>query len=88
MSITIDLPPAVVKEATAFAESRNTTLERMISDALGAELARRRNVSISPTSKRNAIPQDLIDITGVVSLPPDKSENDFVREAMLEKYGV
>ncbi len=88
MSITIDLPPAIVQKATAFAESRNTTLERIITDALGAELERSRTANATKTRKRNIVPQDLIDITGVVSLPSDKSDRDFVREALLEKYGA
>ena len=37
MSITIDLPPAIVQRAQMFAESRNMTLERLISDYLNAE---------------------------------------------------
>lgn len=44
MSITIDLPPAIVQEARAFAESRNTTLEQLFVDYLGAELQHRRKV--------------------------------------------
>ena len=42
MSITIDLPPAVMQEATAFAESRNTTLEQFVIDSIDAEMNRRR----------------------------------------------
>ena len=42
MPITIDLPPAVVQEAKAFAESHNTTIERMLVDCLDAELRRSR----------------------------------------------
>ena len=44
MSITIDLPPAIVQEAKAFAESRNTTLEQLFVDYLGVELQHRRKV--------------------------------------------
>ncbi|MBQ6923016.1 MAG: hypothetical protein IJQ73_00085 [Kiritimatiellae bacterium] len=44
MSITIDLPPAVVQEATAFAESRNTTLEQLFADYLDGELRHSRKV--------------------------------------------
>ncbi len=43
MSITIDLPPAIVQEATAFAECRHTTIEQLISDFLDAEVRRARN---------------------------------------------
>ncbi len=65
MSITIDLPPAVVQEATAFAESRNTTLERMISDALDAVIKRHREAAdwkahfdklVEETSRRRDAP--------------------------------
>ena len=45
MPITLDLPPALVQEAKAFAESRNTTLERMLVDCLNAELQRERKVT-------------------------------------------
>lgn len=40
MPITLDLPPAIILKARAFAESRKTTLERLISDCLDAELHR------------------------------------------------
>ena len=42
MCVTLDLPPAIVQEAKAFAESRNTTLENFVSIALDTEFARRR----------------------------------------------
>jgi hypothetical protein len=45
MSITIDLPPAVVQEATAFAASRNITLEQLFVDSLDAEINRKREAS-------------------------------------------
>ena len=45
MSITIDLPPAVMQEATAFAESRNTTLEQFVIDSIDAEMKRRREAA-------------------------------------------
>ncbi|MBQ6007358.1 MAG: hypothetical protein IJL17_02385 [Kiritimatiellae bacterium] len=28
-----------------------------------------------------------MDITGVISLPPDKSDSDLVRDAVLDKHG-
>lgn len=65
MSITIDLPPAVVQEATAFAESRNTTLESLISDYLNSEIRRSRHASdwkshfdklVEETSRRRDAP--------------------------------
>ena len=43
MPITIDLPPAIVQEAKAFAESRHTTFEQMLLDGLVSELKRARN---------------------------------------------
>lgn len=42
MPITLDLPPAIIQEATVFAENRNTTLERLITDCLDAEMRKRR----------------------------------------------
>ena len=42
MPITIDLPPAMIQEAQAFAESQHISLGNFISDALDAEFARRR----------------------------------------------
>ncbi len=45
MSITIDLPPAVMQEATAFAESHNTTLEQFVIDSIDAEMNRRREAA-------------------------------------------
>ena len=44
MSIMIDLPPAMAKEAQEYVTVRGTTLERMFLDYLKAELKRRREV--------------------------------------------
>ena len=38
MSITIDLPPAMVQEAREYATARGTTLEKMMFDYLDSEL--------------------------------------------------
>jgi len=40
MSITVDLPPAMVKEAEGYATIQGTTLERMLFDYLKRELNR------------------------------------------------
>ena len=42
MSIMIDLPPAMAREAQEYATVRGTTLERMLFDCIRAELDRRR----------------------------------------------
>ena len=42
MPITIDLPPAVVQEAKAFAESHNMTLSGMVGDYLESVVERNR----------------------------------------------
>ena len=44
MSIMIDLPPAMAKEAQEYVTVRGTTLERMFLDYLKEELKRRREV--------------------------------------------
>lgn len=46
MPITIDLPPAMVQEAEAFAQSQNTTLQQLVVDYIGSELKRRREVQV------------------------------------------
>ena len=44
MSITIDLPPAVMQEAREYATVQGTTLERLLFDCLKAELEKRSEV--------------------------------------------
>ena len=44
MSILIDLPPAMAKEAQEYVTVRGTTLERLFLDYLKEELKRRREV--------------------------------------------
>ncbi|MBR4613789.1 MAG: hypothetical protein IKO40_13870 [Kiritimatiellae bacterium] len=46
MPITIDLPPAMVQEAEAFAQSQNTTLQQLVVDYIGSELNHRREVQV------------------------------------------
>lgn len=43
MPITIDLPPAIIQEAKAFAESRHTTFEQVLLNGLESEMKRARN---------------------------------------------
>ena len=45
MSIMIDLPPAMAREAQEYVAVRGTTLERMFLDYLKAELKRRRELN-------------------------------------------
>ena len=45
MSITIDLPPAVMQEAREYATVQGTTLERLLFDCIEAELERNRKRS-------------------------------------------
>jgi len=45
MSITIDLPPAMEKEARDYVTVRGTTFERMFLDYLASELKRRREAN-------------------------------------------
>ena len=45
MSITIDLPPAMEKEACDYVTVQGTTFERMFLDYLAAELKRRREAN-------------------------------------------
>ena len=49
MSIMIDLPPAMAREAQEYATVRGTTLERMLFDCIRAELDRRRKESETAT---------------------------------------
>lgn len=45
MPITIDLPPAIIQEAKAFAESRHTTIEKMLIDGFENEMKRQRELA-------------------------------------------
>ena len=41
MSITVDMPPAMVQEAREYATARGTTLEQMVFDLVKMELSRK-----------------------------------------------
>ena len=65
MSIMIDLPPAMAKEAQEYVTVRGTTLERLFLDYLKAELKRRRELDsamsefdalVEKTSSRRDVP--------------------------------
>ena len=45
MSITIDLPPAVMQEATSFAESRKTTFAQFLLESIENEIKRQRQAT-------------------------------------------
>lgn len=51
MSIMIDLPPQVAKEAQGYATVVGTTVERMLIDVLVAELRRHRETSVGRARK-------------------------------------
>lgn len=63
MSIPIDLPPAMAREARKYATVRGTTLERMLVDCLKSELDRRReadNVYADLMRQRGWLPDDYV----------------------------
>ncbi len=45
MSITIDLPPAVMQEATSFAERRKTTFAQFLLESIENEIKRQRQAA-------------------------------------------
>ena len=53
MSIMIDLPPAMAKEAQDYATVQGTTLERMLLDCIKTEMERRRTESKNATLLMN-----------------------------------
>ena len=63
MSIMIDLPPTMAKEAQEYATVQGTTLERMFLDYLKSELQRRRDadkVYSYLMSQRDWLPDDYV----------------------------
>ena len=46
MSITIDIPPAIVQKANDLAESRNTTISQLFREYINFEFKRRENARV------------------------------------------
>lgn len=90
---TIELPRDMVTAARAYAEREHKSVESLFLElfvnaygysASGAESPRSQALRRVADEKA---PQWLNDISGVVSLPSGKSDEDLVCEAIAEKYG-
>ena len=78
MSLTLTAEPAVIDGARSYAEHSGMTSS--------SNFESQRSRALSRVSDENA-PQWLNDISGIVSLPSGKSDDDLVCEAIAEKYG-
>ena len=95
MPITLTAPPMVVAGAKSYAEHSGMTLEALILSYLESVAARGHEQGGAESPRVRALrrvadedaPQWLNDISGVVSLPSGKSDDDLVYEAIVEKYG-
>ena len=88
---TLTLPKDLVSAARSYAQRERKSVEELFLDWLGQSYGFRRvhvvgKRDVSLVRRRRSIPQDLIDITGVISLPSEKSDDELVREAILQKY--
>ena len=88
---TLTLPKDVVSAIRTYARRERKSVEELFLDWLGQSYGFRRvhvvgKRTVSFVRRRRSIPQDLIDITGVISLPSEKSDDELVREAILQKY--
>ena len=95
MPITLTAPPMVVEGAKSYAEHSGMTLEALILSYLESVAVRGHEQGGAESPRVRALrrvadedaPQWLNDISGVVSLPSGKSDDDLVYEAIVEKYG-
>ena len=87
---TLELPRDMVVAARSYAAREHTSIVDLFANALkttyGIDCFCVLNGNTKPVRRTRAIPQDLVDISGVISLPADKSDKELIREAILEKY--
>ena len=86
---TLTLPKDIVAAARMYAAREEKSVVELFTDWLKQSFGFSRVQAVdhaTPFRRRRDIPQELIDITGVVSLPEDKSDKDLIREAILDKY--
>ena len=81
--LTLTAPAEVIVLAEAQAKSENTSISAMFVNFI---LAKRR-LSAEGTSHRAIGPLTKA-LTGVVKLPDDFDEKEFMQEAFTEKYGL
>ena len=90
---TIELPRDMVDAARTFAAREHRSVESLFLELFvkvygysSSNFESQRSRALSRVSDENA-PQWLNDISGIVSLPSGKSDDDLVCEAIAEKYG-
>ena len=88
---TLTLPKDVVSAVRTYARRERKSVEELFLDWLGQSYGFRRahvvgKRTVSFVRRRRSIHQYIIDITGVISLPSEKSDDELVREAILQKY--
>ena len=87
---TLTLPKDIVAAARTYAAREKKSVDELFMEWLKQSFGFQGVYVVDEGSRqvrrRRSIPQDLVDITGVISLPEDKCDKELIREAILDKY--
>ena len=78
--LTLNAEPEVIEEARRLAEAQGTSVSSLFARIVRF-LARRE-------SKRPSIGRLTRSASGLIKLPPGKSERDVLEDALVDKYGL
>ena len=77
--LTLSMDEETIKEAKRLAAEQGTSVSAMFSRLVQAMAHKsKKKMEIGPLTKK---------ATGLVKLPPDKSDRELLQEALEEKYG-
>ena len=81
--LTLTAPPEIISLAKEIAKIENTSISVMFADFIVAKTKQSR----SHYSKQNVGPLTK-SLTGIVKLPKDFDEKEFISEVFIEKYNL
>ncbi len=78
--LTLSIEEAVVEKAKQIAEDNHTSVSAMFTQFVESAAARdKQDFKIGPLTRK---------LSGIIDLPPNKSQKELLAEALADKYGV
>jgi len=86
---TLELPRDMIDAVTSYARRERMSVAALFADLLSQRYGYTLSVTVvKPQSHKRIVevPQEVREMTGIITLPPDRSDRDLVHDAVMSKY--
>jgi len=83
---TLELPCEMIAAARSYAESEQLSLVSLFGRLLSKQYGYKMDVTSLANHRQVDVPDSVKAFSGVIELPPGKSDEDLIREAIVQRY--